>query len=884
MKSNPFTGHSDIVFIGSGISTSFTLLNLLGNLEKARNSKPIQIIVLDKWNEFNKGLPYGERSGSSVLLITSLRNFLPEPELSPFIEWLNANKESLLAEFAASGGKLSENWLKVHKKEIKANQWEDLFIPRFFFGHYIDQKVNKKIEEVSKVLPLQVDFRQGDAIDLQKNDDNWTIELADGNILETKKVILSIGSLPMRYLWNERQIVHQDELVFINDIYRNSLENTLGEIKGFLDKKGDEKINVAIIGANASALEVLYKLNDVEQIASRVEKYTFVSTYGVLPDSEIAVEKQKLFRPANLHALKQKAKLKASDISDAAFKDLKIADKLDLGAFSTVNIISKAFGELLGNLSDQELKNFACYYGNEIGRFQRCAGLHYTNTIKGLKETGRFDHRAGKFSGMKNAGDGHYYLEYKDIETEQVKRLSEPVDVVINCTGSMNLSSEQVPELIRNIVKKEYVFPNESNIGFDVNDYFEADKNLHIIGPLLAGNVIRKRPVWHVEHCGRIIWLSGILGEILCNSYCFDKELSELELLVRDLSNPEDQELYAQNLAKYWDSYPYASMAYLSHHLNENDRPIAFELRHGSETLALMPMILRKVPNRVDGEVYYDVISPYGYSGPLFIEGLDNIHIFAFWDLVDKWYLDNKVVTEFIRFSLNGNHRYYSGRIELTLKNVVGTIFPEVEKNWDGFLSKVRNNYRKAEEHNLKFEIYRGSEISEKQISDFHEIYIETMDRNKAATKYFYEIDFFRDLIFSLPGKFVLAFTTKDGQKASTELLIFHDNKLYAFLGGTREAFFPCRPNDFLRVEIIRWSTANGIANYILGGGRHDEDGLYKHKKSLFPRDQDVMYYTGRKIVLEEVNNQLNTIQLKEVSVEYETVQKQYFPKYRFLY
>ena len=882
MKSDISKQRYNIVFIGSGISTSFSLLSFLDQIKDADITRELKIIILDKWDEFNKGLPYGDRSGASVLLITSLRNFLPEPELTPFIKWLNQHKEELLTEFMESGGELSRNWIENHRLEIEQNQWEELFIPRFFFGHYIDQKVSRRIEETKKIRPLSVEFRQAKAVDLHKNDEFWTVELKGGGVLETEKVVLSVGSLPMRYLWKESRVVKDDELLFINDIYTKSLQRTLYDIEKFLDKKQDQKVNVAIIGANASALEMLYKLNDVDRISARVEKFTFVSTYGVLPDSEAAPEKQKLFQPANLQALQNKAKLKASDISDAAFKDLKIADKLDLGAFSTVNIISSAFGQLLGSLSDQELKNFACYYGNEIGRFQRCAGQHYTNTIKTLKEDGRFEHKAGRFLKVDKIDNGPYLLEYEDTETEEIHRLADPVQIVINCTGSMNLYSSKIPKLIRNILKKEYVQPNDSKIGFDVNDYLEADKNLHIIGPLLAGNVIRKLPVWHVEHCGRIIWLSGVLGEILHNSYSYENKKQDLRILVRDLNTSEDQKKYTALLTEHWNSYPYASLPYLTHHLAEGDRPIAFELYKGTQILAMMPMILRQIPDQVNQQVYYDVISPYGYSGPMFVENLDNIYLYAFWDMVDKWYVENKVVTEFIRFSLNGNHQYYSGRLELTLNNVVGTIHPELQTNWDGFLSKVRNNYRKATTHDLKFEIYKGHDIGENEIDAFHEIYIETMDRNKAANKYFYKSEFFADLIYGLPEKFVLAFTSKDGQKASTELLILHNGQLFAFLGGTRQNYFNCRPNDFLRVEIIQWASTNNIKKYILGGGRADDDGLYKHKKSLFPRDQDIMYYTGRKVVLKEINEKLNAIRLKDVQVEYETVRKDYFPKYRF--
>ena len=78
---------SNITFIGSGISTSFSIISFLDLIsnETHRNSK-ISINIIEKYSEFNLGIPYGSRSGFSPLLITSLKNFLIEPERSLFIK------------------------------------------------------------------------------------------------------------------------------------------------------------------------------------------------------------------------------------------------------------------------------------------------------------------------------------------------------------------------------------------------------------------------------------------------------------------------------------------------------------------------------------------------------------------------------------------------------------------------------------------------------------------------------------------------------------------------------------------------------------------------------------------------------------------------------
>jgi hypothetical protein len=45
---------------------------------------------------------------------------------------------------------------------------------------------------------------------------------------------------------------------------------------------------------------------------------------------------------------------------------------------------------------------------------------------------------------------------------------------------------------------------------------------------LLAGNVIENNAVWHVEHCGRILWTSGLLSEKLIALY--DKPLLTMKM------------------------------------------------------------------------------------------------------------------------------------------------------------------------------------------------------------------------------------------------------------------------------------------------------------------------------------------------------------------
>jgi sugar O-acyltransferase (sialic acid O-acetyltransferase NeuD family) len=516
----------DIAFIGSGISSSFTILHFLEGLEEKKSAKPIKIALIEKNKEFFTGIPYGNRSGSSSLLITSLADFLPQPELGKFISWLNENKVWLLDEFKKDGGILTEKWLIMNKKAIENNAWENLFIPRRFFGRYINEKVSKTMEEARISGSISYEMISMNVDNVLKVGDDFKI-IGEENTVLTQRVVLGIGSPPPKKIWETKMEETQEEskLLLISNPYLPSLDDSLEKISNFLDKRNGLKTNVLIVGANASALELLYKQNDYQNFSKRINKFIFLSSHGLTPDSEIDHVLDEKFKPSNLIALKEAENITAKKIAEACFQDLELAHKIGLGAATTVKPISKAFGELLNHLNDKELENFACFYGNEIGRRQRCAGIHYTNTILDLKTSGQFEHLAGGFDKIINKSDFDFSFQYTDTLTQNKKAYHDTIHIVINCIGSITLASEDIPSLYKNIINSGLCEPNKSLRGFKVNDKLEVNaKNCHLIGPLLAGNVIQDKPVWHVEHCGRIIWTSKILAKSMLKEFKLKEE------------------------------------------------------------------------------------------------------------------------------------------------------------------------------------------------------------------------------------------------------------------------------------------------------------------------------------------------------------------------
>lgn len=296
------------------------------------------------------------------------------------------------------------------------------------------------------------------------------------------------------------------------------------------------------------------------------------------------------------------------------------------------------------------------------------------------------------------------------------------------------------------------------------------------------------------------------------------------------------------------------------------------------ELLVLMPFVYRKIYYHDQDTGYFDIISPYGFTGPLINKGVDLKIMKLFWKKVDEWYLKNNVVTEFIRFNFHDNHIGYSGSIVPILKMVCGKILPENEQ-WKNFKPKVRNNIRKATNYGLYGKVYHKN-IRNCNITEFYNIYNKTMDRHNAGSTYRYSLELFKEYISNNTDVCALAVVYKENKAISAELLLLSEKVVYSFLGGTDNTFFYARPNDFLKLAVINWSRKNGYDYYFLGGGRTEEDSLYNFKKNFFPKDLDLKFFTGRKIINKGIYHKLILNNLNAPKV----ADKDFFPKYRYIH
>lgn len=301
-----------------------------------------------------------------------------------------------------------------------------------------------------------------------------------------------------------------------------------------------------------------------------------------------------------------------------------------------------------------------------------------------------------------------------------------------------------------------------------------------------------------------------------------------------------------------------------------------FECEYGKITNTF---ILRKVQWEVEGQTYYDIVTPYGYGGPKTENVTDIKKLMEEYKKAFAAYCKEKnIVCEFIRFHLFDNvdvrENYYGETLHLLDNVVVDTTGDFDQKIWMSYEHKVRKNVKKALKNDLQIIIENNTD----HLDDFLKIYNDTMDRNNAEDYYYFTEKYFKSIAELLPENFMYFHVVKDGVVCSTELVLCSEKYAYSFLGGTLTDYYEFRPNDFLKNEIIKWCNQTGRERFILGGGYHKEDGIYKYKRCFTP-DHDVPFYAGRYIFDEEMYNKIVEIR-KSVDKDFND-ETGYFPKYR---
>lgn len=270
--------------------------------------------------------------------------------------------------------------------------------------------------------------------------------------------------------------------------------------------------------------------------------------------------------------------------------------------------------------------------------------------------------------------------------------------------------------------------------------------------------------------------------------------------------------------------------------------------------------IKREIPNKVNGETYYDLVSPYGYGGPVIVsfkEGHKKKLKDEFIRDFDKYCTENKIISEFIRFHpIIQNAKDFSQYYHVShIRNTVGTNLSDFEDPFQSEFSKsCRRNIRRAIRKGIEYEVIENPN----DVSEFKEFYYSTMDRNNANDFYYFNDNYFKKCVELFKDNLILVKAIYNEKTIAMGFYFVYNDYIHIHLSGTLTEYLKLSPAYILRYAVTLWGKEKGYKLIHHGGGRTNdpEDSLYKFKKQ-FGKNTDFKFYVGKKIWNKSIYNQL---------------------------
>lgn len=260
--------------------------------------------------------------------------------------------------------------------------------------------------------------------------------------------------------------------------------------------------------------------------------------------------------------------------------------------------------------------------------------------------------------------------------------------------------------------------------------------------------------------------------------------------------------------------------------------------------------IRRPIDVPVDGETWYDLVTPYGYGGPLILSctGDREALVRGFETAFAAYCRENRIVSEFIRFHpLLGNALDFRDVYDVIYsRHTVATNLGDYEDPFMAEFSKsCRKSVRRAQAQGIEYEIVERPA----SLDGFIPIYYETMDRNRAERFYYFGKDYFDRCLELFRDNIVLVNARLAGKVVAAELYFVWAPYIHSHLAGTLDRYLDMSPDYVIMYGIMEWGKARGYRYIHTGGGTSSdpEDPLYLFKKK-FAKNTDFDFYIGKRI------------------------------------
>lgn len=310
------------------------------------------------------------------------------------------------------------------------------------------------------------------------------------------------------------------------------------------------------------------------------------------------------------------------------------------------------------------------------------------------------------------------------------------------------------------------------------------------------------------------------------------------------------------------------------HNSAQSEKGIAKLLYFENELGAVVyPIVKRKIETSYAREIY-DIITPYGYGGPLVIGNKEVLKDFR--EELTTYCEKNNIITEIIRFHPLINNAEMMGNY-CNLQYIRKTTAVDLTND----IETIKSQYSKMNKRNIKRAYKNGlvcKEVNKTKdnIEIFLDLYNETMDRQNALSYYYFPSDQIESQLKDTEVyQAHLLFVYHEDKVVSATILYTTKKFAHYYLGASASEYLYLRPNNLIFNYMVELSKKKGCKSLHLGGGYEEDDGLFRYKCS-FSNNNMFDYYIGKSIFNKKVYDVLVDERKKECGIK-----ENFFPLYR---
>ena len=257
-----------------------------------------------------------------------------------------------------------------------------------------------------------------------------------------------------------------------------------------------------------------------------------------------------------------------------------------------------------------------------------------------------------------------------------------------------------------------------------------------------------------------------------------------------------------------------------------------------------------------ENEIYFDLITPYGYSG-YYLEKQETYNEFI--PLFREEAKKRNYLTEVVRQNPYLNIDI-SKCYDIILSRKTFGINLNNYTSFEDYLKNTHKDNRKGYNLALKKNLlFKTEEYNDENLLRFLEIYNLTMKNLNSTDYYYFNKEYYQSL-FKIKECLFFANIYYNEKLIASCIIFKYKNFLQYHLGGSYLEYRNLRPNNLIHCSIIKYGIENKFDLYHLGGGLKDNDSLYDFKNKI---GNKLFEYTIYKNVLnyeiyEKIKNQFN--------------------------